>query len=204
MTRKHSVGTGRWALAILAAILAACSGQSDLERYGTPDGLYKKAERNLHIGSFEEAIALYEALEVAHPFSEEARQARVDLIYAYYRADQPEQAVDAADTFIRENPRDPDLDYAYYLKGLAYFEFDRNVLEKMFRVDLCERPPNEAYRAYSNFSQLVQRYPESVYAADAHQRMVFDHCDLHWRHQVCARSRLQQVRRWCLNTKGIF
>jgi outer membrane protein assembly factor BamD len=168
-----SVGSRRLAPALLACLLAACGGRGGVEEYATPERLYEKAEHAMQIGDYEVAIRLYEQLEVAHPFSEPARQGRVDLIYAYYRAHKPEQAVDAADTFIRENPRDPSVDYAYYLKGLVYFSFDRNFLEKLFRVDLCERPPNEAYRAFSNFSQLVQRYPESAYAPDARQRMVY-------------------------------
>jgi len=167
------VGVRRLAVAVLVSCLAACGGRKGVEQFAAPDPLYEKAEKELTLGNYDEAIKLYEQLEVAHPFSDPARQGRLDLIYAYYRAHKPEQAVDAADTFIRENPRDPNVDYAYYLKGLVYFEFDRNFLEKLFRVDLCERPPNEAYKAFSNFSQLVQRYPNSPYSADAHQRMVF-------------------------------
>ena len=82
-------------------------------------------------------------------------------------------SIEDAEKEVAENPRDPSVDYAYYLKGLVYFNFDRNFLEKLFRVDLCERPPNEAYRSFSNFAQLVQRFPESPYSADAHQRMIF-------------------------------
>jgi outer membrane protein assembly factor BamD len=172
-TERQSVSVRRLAVLILVSGLAACGGRHQVEQYASPDPLYEKAEREMRLGNYEQAIKLYEQLEVAHPFSDAARQGRLDLIYAYYRANLPEQAVDAADTFIRENPRDPNVDYAYYLKGLVYFEFDRNFLEKLFRVDLCARPPNEAYKAFSNFSQLVQRYPDSPYSADAHQRMVF-------------------------------
>jgi outer membrane protein assembly factor BamD len=172
-TERQSVSVRRLAVVVLGSVLAACGGRSQVEQFATPDPLYEKAEKEMRLGNYDEAIKLYEQLEVAHPFSEPARQGRLDLIYAYYRAGKPEQAVDAADTFIRENPRDANVDYAYYLKGLVYFEFDRNFLEKLFRVDLCERPPNEAYKAFSNFSQLVQRYPDSPYSADAHQRMVF-------------------------------
>jgi outer membrane protein assembly factor BamD len=168
------VGTIRAALLFCLALgLAACGGRKGVEEYGTAEALYEKAEHEMKLGNYDQAIKMYEQLEVAQPFSEPARQGRVDLIYAYYRAHKPEQAVDAADTFIRENPRDPNVDYAYYLKGLVYFEFDRNFLEKLFRVDLCERPPNEAYKAFSNFSQLVARYPDSAYADDARQRMQF-------------------------------
>ena len=173
MSEMQSVFVRRIAVVVLVSLLAACGGRKNVEQYATPDPLYQRAEKEMTLGNYDEAIKLYEQLEVAHPFSDPARQGRLDLIYAYYRAHKPEQAVDAADTFIRENPRDPNVDYAYYLKGLVYFEFDRNFLEKLFRVDLCERPPNEAYKAFSNFSQLVQRYPNSPYSADAHQRMVY-------------------------------
>jgi outer membrane protein assembly factor BamD len=170
---KRSVSVRQAAVAVLVVLLAACGGRKGVQQYSTPELLYQKAEHELQLGDYDQAIKLYEQLEVTFPFSDSARQGRVDVIYAYYRAHKPEQAVDAADTFIRENPRDPNVDYAYYLKGLVYFEFDRNFLEKLFRVDLCERPPNEAYKAFSNFSQLVQRFPESPYSADASQRMTF-------------------------------
>lgn len=170
---KHPVGIRQLAVVVVVVLLAACGGRKQVEQFATPDPLYQKAEKELSLGNYDEAIKLYEQLEVAHPFSDPARQGRLDLIYAYYRAHKPEQAVDAADTFIRENPRDPNVDYAYYLKGLVYFEFDRNFLEKLFRVNLCERPPNEAYKAFSNFAQLLQRYPNSPYSPDAEQRMVY-------------------------------
>ena len=62
------------------------------------------------------------ALTARFPFTDEARQARLDLIYAYYRAGEGESATDAADTFIRENPTHPRVDYAWYVKGLVDFE----------------------------------------------------------------------------------
>jgi outer membrane protein assembly factor BamD len=128
MLELQYVPARRLAVVILVALLSACGGRKTVEQFAAPDPLYQKAEKELTLGNYDEAIKLYEQLEVAHPFSDPARQGRLDLIYAYYRAHKPEQAVDAADTFIRENPRDPNVDYAYYLKGLVYFEFDRNFL----------------------------------------------------------------------------
>jgi len=75
------------------------------------------------------------------PFSEPARQAQLDLIYVYYKSRQTDPAVDAADTFMRENPTNPRVDYAYYMKGLVYFERQANFLERYFNVDLSQRPP---------------------------------------------------------------
>ncbi|MEL7298348.1 MAG: outer membrane protein assembly factor BamD, partial [Pseudomonadota bacterium] len=90
-----------------------------------------------------------------------------------YKSGSKEQAIDAADQFMRENPTHPRVDYALYIKGLAYFDKPAGPLDGLFRVDRADRPPNDAQRAFSVFRQLVERYPASRYADDAVQRMVY-------------------------------
>ena len=160
---------------ILAVSVVGCGGnkQSDLAKLADPQFLYDEAQRALGVGAFGAAVQIYEQLTVRHPFSPQARQAKLDLIYVYYRANSPEQAIDAADNFIIENPRDPNVDYAYYLRGLVYFEADLNIIERLLGVDIAERPPNDAYRSFSYFQLLLQRFPNSAYAEDARERMVF-------------------------------
>lgn len=166
-------------IALLALVLAlgavGCGGnkQSDLAKLADPQFLYDEAQRALSLGAFQAAVAIYEQLTVRHPFSPQARQAKLDLIYVYYRARSPEQAIDAADTFIIENPRDPNVDYAYYLRGLVFFEDDVNFVERLLSVSIAERPPNDAYRSFSYFQLLLQRFPNSAYAEDARERMVY-------------------------------
>jgi outer membrane protein assembly factor BamD len=140
---------------------------------GTPDGLYSRAVEQATSGNYDGAIKIYEALEARYPFSDAARQSRLDVMYAYYRKGEKEQAVDAADTFIRENPTHPRIDYAYYIKGLVYFERDRNFLERWFDVDLATRPPADARQSFEALSRVVTQYPRSEYAEDARQRMVY-------------------------------
>ncbi len=94
-------------------------------------------------------------------------------MYAYYKSGQKEQAVDAADTFIRENPIHPRVDYALYIKGLSYFESEAGFLERRFKKDISQRPPKDVTEAYSALRRLVERYPGSEYAPDAEQRMLF-------------------------------
>jgi outer membrane protein assembly factor BamD len=138
-----------------------------------PEQIYAKAQKAIRSGSFGEAVKQLEALQSRFPFSEPARQAQLDLIYAYYKSNQVEPAVDAADTFIRENPTNPRVDYAYYMKGLIYFERQRNFLERWFNVDLSQRPPVNAKKSFDAFEELLKKYPHSQYAADARQRMIF-------------------------------
>ena len=137
------------------------------------EALYKKAHKALEGYDFNGAIKSYEQLTARFPFTDEARQARLDLIYAYYRAGEGESATDAAETFIRENPTHPRVDYAYYVKGLVDFERSPNAIERLFHADLTKRPPSTARKAFAAFKTVVEQYPKSEYAHDSLQRMVY-------------------------------
>ncbi len=139
----------------------------------SPEALYAKASKAMKEGSYGVAVKGYEALAARYPFSDPARQSRIDIIYAYYKAHEKESAVDAADTFIRENPTHPRIDYAYYVKGLVYFEREANFLERWFKVDLSQRPPQDLRKSFDAFSRVVTQYPQSDYAGDARQRMIY-------------------------------
>ncbi len=138
-----------------------------------PQVVYERAHRALNVGDYDFAIRVYEALVARYPFAEESRQARLDVMYAYYRAGEVESALDAADTFIRENPTHPRIDYAWYLKGLVDFERMPNFLERWFNVDLDKRPPVSARKSFASFATVVEQFPKSEYAHDARRRMVY-------------------------------
>ncbi len=138
-----------------------------------PGNMYEKAHKLMIGGDYRGAIRYYEALDARYPFSDEARQGHLDIIYAYYRAREQESAQDAADQFIRENPTHPRVDYAMYLRGLIYFERSPNFLERWFNTDLTQRPPQDVLRSFQSFKDLIERHPDSEYAHDARQRMIF-------------------------------
>jgi outer membrane protein assembly factor BamD len=143
------------------------------QQKSSPEVLYKKARQSLDSYDFNSAIKGYEQLTARFPFTDQARQARLDLIYAYYRAGEGESATDAADTFIRENPTHPRVDYAWYIKGLVDFERTPNALEHLFHVDLTQRPPSNARKSFAAFRTVVEQYPKSEYAHDSLQRMIY-------------------------------
>ncbi len=153
--------------------IASCGYKERQAEQLQPGHMYEKAHDLMYGGDYRGAIRYYEALDARYPFSDEARQGRLDIIYAYYRARQQEAAQDAADTFIRENPTHPRVDYAMYLRGLIYFERSPNFLERWLNTDLSERPPQDVRRAFDAFDQLIKLHPKSIYAADARQRMIF-------------------------------
>jgi outer membrane protein assembly factor BamD len=159
---------------LLALSVSGCAAHREkLAKKATPESLYKKAHRELETYSLNAAIKTYESLTARFPFTDEARQARLDIIYAYYRAGEGESAIDAAETFIRENPTHPRVDYAWYVKGLVDFERQPNAIERLFRADLSKRPPSNARKAFAAFKTVVEQYPKSEYAYDSLQRMVY-------------------------------
>lgn len=155
-------------------LFAACANNDEQETViNDVTEAYETAKSSVSRGNYQRGIQIYEAIQARYPFSDLSRQLQLDLMYAYYKAGMKEQAVETADTFMRENPIHERVDYALYIKGLTYFEDEAGFLEKRFNRDVTQRPPKEVDQAYSSFRRLVERYPASVYAPDAEQRLVF-------------------------------
>jgi outer membrane protein assembly factor BamD len=169
--------------ALLALALLGTGGCSSLKFWdrnkgdkvieGSPEQLYRDAIKDIKSNNYPGAIQRYEMLEARYPFSEQAKQGQLDLIYAYYKNRSADSAIDQSDQFIRENPTHPRVDYAYYVRGLVYFDSGANWLERKFKANIAKRPPHEARKSFQAFQVLVQQYPKSPYAADARQRMVY-------------------------------
>jgi outer membrane protein assembly factor BamD len=159
---------------IVLGFVAGCAG--DAEEYDMVQDIreaYETAEKAMMGQNYRKAISIFEALQARFPFSDFANQIQLELMYCYYKIDRQDEAISAADQFIRENPTHPRVDYALYIKGLTYFEREPNFLERWFRRDLEGRPPRDGELAFSLFKRLVERYPASPYAEDAQQRMVY-------------------------------
>lgn len=135
--------------------------------------LYAEAKDNLNSGNYERAVKLFETLEARYPFGRYAQQAQLEVAYAYYKDNEPISAVAACDRFIKLHPNHPNVDYAYYLKGLANFNEDLGLLGKLVNQDLSERDPRAARDAFLAFKELVTRFPDSKYAADSAARMKY-------------------------------
>jgi outer membrane protein assembly factor BamD len=159
--------------AVLALKLAGCASDNERDMKSGAEQLYERAHNSMSSGNYRNAISYYEVLEARFPFSNQAKQAQLDMIYAYYKNGEAEAAIDAATQFERENPTHPRVDYALYMRGLAQFSGQHNWFDRLLRLDRSKRPPIEARESFSAFAQLLQRYPDSLYAADARQRMIF-------------------------------
>jgi outer membrane protein assembly factor BamD len=164
------------AVLLLAACVALAGCQHRKARDTgklTPQALYRNAKKALDSNDYELAVRQYEALTSRFPFTDEARQARLDLIYVYYRKGENETATDAAEQFLRENPTHPRIDYAWYMKGLIDYEHTPWALERWFGVDMAKRPPASLAASITAFSTVVKQFPKSEYAHDAQRRLIY-------------------------------
>lgn len=163
-------------LSLFVAALAACSNKEELD---LPPGvtsneaeLYHTAQRYLRNGNYELAVRSLQLLESRFPFGRYAEQAQLELIYAHYNNYEHEASIEAADRFIRLHPQHPNVDYAFYMKGLAAYTVDQGILDRFLPSDKTQRDASFARESFSEFAQLLARYPDSPYATDAKARMV--------------------------------
>jgi len=137
------------------------------------EALYKLARDSLMSGNYTRAIKLYETLESRFPYGRHAQQAILESAYANYRSNETATAVAACDRFIRTYPNHPNVDYAYYLKGLVNFREDQGIFGYVYELDLSEREPKGMRESFAAFKELVAKFPESRYAQDATDRMKY-------------------------------
>jgi outer membrane protein assembly factor BamD len=139
----------------------------------TEKDFYEVIQKDLKGGFWLTAIENLEALEAQYPFGDYAEQAQLELIYARYKSGEFETAIAAADRFIRLHPQHPNVDYAYYLKGLSSFSQSKGFFDQLLPTDETKRDPGAARNSFSSFNELLSRFPESPYAPDARKRMIY-------------------------------
>lgn len=160
----------------LAALISGCgmlnfSTNADETANWSAQRLYSEAKDALNSGNYAQAVKYFERLEARYPFGRYAQQAQLESAYAYYRDGEPAAAIAACDRFIKLHPNHPNVDYAYYLKGVVNFYEDQNLLAQLAAQDPSERDPRSARESFAAFKELVTRFPDSKYTPDAIARM---------------------------------
>ncbi len=169
-----------WARLIIVLMVTALLGgcgifgkDFDETENWTAAQLYNEASRQLDRANYERAIDLYQKLDARYPFGRYAMQGQLDVAYAYYKAEQPEAALAAADRFIQLYPQNDFVDYAFFLKGIINYNRSVGFFDRFIPVDASQRDPGSALDAFEDFAELVRRFPDSRYAEDARQRMLY-------------------------------
>lgn len=169
----------RWtkilALSMLGLLLcvSGCRKDKDFQNEVSAEELYRTGNEALNNNNWGRAVGAYKALQTRYPFGRYTEQSMVDLSYAYFKAGEPENALSTLDRFIRTYPTHPNVDYAYYLKGLVNYEQNQGFLEKIMPDRVRDRDQSMARDAFLDFGELIRRFPDSRYVPDARQRMIF-------------------------------
>lgn len=145
-------------------LLVACSSTDDKnkEQVEKPvEELYNIAAKSLEEKNYKEATKQFEEVERQHPYSQWATKAQLMAAYAAYQGDNYDDAINALDRFMELHPGSEDIDYAYYLKALAYYE----------QITDVARDQEITKEALDAFNTLIQRFPDSKYARDAKLKM---------------------------------
>ncbi|MGQ0620001.1 MAG: outer membrane protein assembly factor BamD [Panacagrimonas sp.] len=191
--RSHRMKTSPYLLAALVIVLAGCSttpgGVSPQSRINPDDPasarrealreaklgareMYRNARQSLDSSDFLAAIETYDKLATRYPFSDYSTQGELERIYALYRNFEPDRTLSAADKFTREHPRHASIDYVQYIKGLTNYNRESSALN-LLPIDESKADISSQRRAYDDFATLIQKFPNSRYAGDSYQRMVF-------------------------------
>jgi outer membrane protein assembly factor BamD len=154
------------------ALLVACANTNTDETAGWSEAkLFTEAKDKMADGDFDKCGKYFEKLEARFPFGPYSQQAQINSAYCFWKAQEPAQALVQIDRFIKLHQGNPNLDYAYYLKGLITFNDDLGFMGKFTGQDLSERDPKAAKEAFESFKVVAERFPNSKYAPDAIDRM---------------------------------
>jgi len=165
-------------LVFTLTLFSGCSTtgiDEDSEEYAKwpAEKLYAEAQKEIKTGDYETAVEYLENLESRFPFGKLADQAQLDTAFAYYKFQEYDSSIAAADRFIKLHPSHPNVDYAYYLRGLAAFHKKDTPFDNLVEQDPSEKDPSSTRDSFKYFAELVKKFPNSKYRADAIERMKF-------------------------------
>ena len=160
-------------IAILAVAGCSTAPKEDITKRQSAEYFYDKARAALENRQYRDAIDYYETIEARFPYAEFTKKAQIEVIYAYFKANQYTACYASADRYIRLYPQDENVDYAYYMKGQANYMAEQTFIRRLMPIDPSKRDPGKMRESFENFSELAKRFPESPYAADARKRMLY-------------------------------
>lgn len=160
-------------ITLMLVTVSGCKKDRSIDDGRQASEMYADAKRYLDSQNWGRAIGSYQRLSTRFPFGRYTEQAQLELAYCYHKGGQPEAALSTADRFIRTYPSHPNVDYAYYIRGLTNYEQRVGFMERMMPSRVRDRDQTAARESLRDFDELIRRFPDSRYAPDARQRMVF-------------------------------
>jgi len=119
-----------------------------------PSELMNEGTEKLEKGWYDEATEIFEKLKDRYPYSEFAIEAELKMAEALYRNERYDEAFEAYDEFERLHPKNKNVPYVIYQKGMCHFS----------QVSTIDRAQAHTRLAKDEFERLVKRFPRSEYA----------------------------------------
>jgi outer membrane protein assembly factor BamD len=165
----------RYCLLLLVVFAVGChhDKKSDDSEVLPVDQMYTTAKAALVDNNLSKAIKYYERLIARFPFGPYTEQSTLELSYSQFKIGKPEDAYSTINRFIKTYPTQKHVDYAYYLRGIINFDRDKGILDKYANQDMTKRDQGNTLQSFEDFNELVTKFPNSRFAPDARQRMVY-------------------------------
>jgi outer membrane protein assembly factor BamD len=116
---------------------------------------------------------VYRKLIARFPYGAYNEQSQIELAYAQYKDDKQDEAYSTINEFIKTYPTQKHIAYAYYLRGLINFDRTESAIQKLTGISSSRFDQGYALQSFDDFNTLVARFPDTRYAADARQRMIY-------------------------------
>ena len=158
---------------IFILLLTSCASKDDEEREPAEVQLYNLAQDRINAKNYVGAVDSLSRIERFYPFGVYAEQARADLIYAHYMTGDFDSAYASSEKFIRLYPRNTNIDYAYFMRGMTGYYQDDGIIGNVFSLELAKRDVSGAMQSYADLTEFIIRYPESEYIDPARERLIF-------------------------------
>ncbi len=158
---------------IFILLLTSCASKDDEEREPPEVQLYNLAQDRINAKNYVGAVDSLSRIERFYPFGVYAEQARADLIYAHYMTGDFDSAYASSEKFIRLYPRNTNIDYAYFMRGMTGYYQDDGIIGNVFSLELAKRDVSGAMQSYADLTEFIIRYPESEYIDPARERLIF-------------------------------
>ena len=152
------------------ALVSGCNKDRDADPGLSASQMYDNAKKYLDAKNWSRATYEYQRLTTRFPFGRYTEQAQLELAYAYHKGGQPKAALSTADRFIRTYPSHPNVDYAFYIRGLTNYEQRIGFMERLMPSRVRDRDQTAARESFRDFSELIRRFPDRSRDGPAPQR----------------------------------
>ena len=126
-----------------------------------PAELMSDGMSNLEKGRYENASENFQNVKDRYPYSKYAITAELKMADALFKTEEFEEAYEAYDEFERLHPKNRDIPYVVYQKGMCHF----------LQVTTVDRDQSNTLKAKEDFDRLVRKFPRDDYAGRARKKI---------------------------------